>query len=125
MNSPIYKIMDRAAWESFQAAGSFAGAPVDLADGYIHFSARHQVAGTLAKHFAGRADLWLITVAPERLEAGSLKWEVSRGGDLFPHLYAILPLAAVIEASPLDLEPDGRHVTPWDADNAGSAGVSG
>lgn len=108
----IYKIIDTAAWENFQAAGSFAGAPVDLADGYIHFSAAHQVAGTLEKHFAGRADLWLLAIRPGLL-GDALKWEVSRGGDLFPHLYATLTLSAVITAAPLALGADGRHVTSW------------
>nr|WP_233559814.1 DUF952 domain-containing protein [Oleomonas cavernae] len=105
-------MLDAAAWETFQAAGSFAGAPVDLADGYIHFSAGHQVAGTLEKHFAGRVDLWLVAIHPGLL-GDALKWEVSRGGDLFPHLYAALPLSAVITAAPLVLGADGRHIASW------------
>lgn len=108
MTEAVYKIMDRAAWEQFQAAGTFAGAPVDLADGFIHFSAAHQVQGTLDKHFAGRADLVLVAVDPAALGA-ALRWEVSRGGDLFPHLYAALPLQAVTGSALLTIAAGGRH----------------
>lgn len=108
MTGAIYKIMDRAAWEQFRAAGTFAGAPVDLADGYIHFSAAHQVQGTLDKHFAGRGDLVLVAVDPAPLGA-DLRWEVSRGGDLFPHLHAALPLQAVTACTDLVAGADGRH----------------
>ncbi|MFZ2872067.1 DUF952 domain-containing protein [Zavarzinia sp.] len=108
MTEAVYKIMDRAAWEQFQAAGTFAGAPVDLADGYIHFSAAHQVQGTLDKHFAERADLVLVAVDAAALGA-ALRWEVSRGGDLFPHLYTALPLQAVTICTALLIGDDGRH----------------
>ena len=107
-DATIYKVMDQTAWNAFQAAGSFTGAPVDVADGFIHFSAAHQVQGTLDKHFAGAAGLWLIAIDAGRL-GPALKWEVSRGGDLFPHLYASLSLSAVIGAAPLPMAPDGRH----------------
>lgn len=108
MAAVTYKIMDRAAWDDFQAAGSFAGAPVDLADGFIHFSDAHQVQGTLDKHFAGRGDLMLVAVATAAL-GPALVYETSRGGDLFPHLYATLPLSAVIGVTPLTIGGDGRH----------------
>jgi len=108
MTEAVYKIMDRAAWEQFQAAGTFAGASVDLADGFIHFSAAHQVQGTLDKHFAGRADLVLVAVDPAALGT-ALRWEVSRGGDLFPHLYAALPLQAVTGSALLTIAAGGRH----------------
>ena len=107
----IYKICDAAAWQAAERAGEFTGAPVDLADGYIHFSAADQVAETAAKHFAGQRDLVLVAVAADALGAG-LKWEPSRGGALFPHLYAALPLRAVRWVKPLPLGPDGRHVVP-------------
>jgi len=107
----IYKICDAAAWRAAERAGEFAGAPVDLSDGYIHFSAADQVAETAAKHFTGQRDLVLVAV-----DAGAvgpaLKWEPSRGGALFPHLYGTLPLTAVRWVKPLPLGPDGRHVFP-------------
>jgi uncharacterized protein (DUF952 family) len=105
----IYKICDAAAWQAAERLGEFAGAPVDLADGYIHFSAADQVEETAAKHFAGRHDLVLVAVAADAL-GPALKWEPSRGGALFPHLYGKLPLRAVRWAKPLPLGPDGRHV---------------
>ncbi|TVV72598.1 DUF952 domain-containing protein [Sphingomonas solaris] len=96
-----YKILTADQWAAFTAAGTFAGAPVDLADGYIHLSAEDQVAGTLAKHFAGQAGLVLATINLAML-GDAVRWEVSRGGALFPHVYAPLPLAAVTETRSLD-----------------------
>jgi uncharacterized protein (DUF952 family) len=96
-----YKILTAEQWAAFSAAGEFAGAPVDLADGYIHLSAEDQVAGTLAKHFAGQASLVLATVDLTAL-GDAVKWEVSRGGALFPHVYGVLPLAAVRHTRQLD-----------------------
>lgn len=107
----IYKICDAAAWGSAKRLGEFAGAPVDLADGYIHFSAADQVEETAAKHFAGRHDLVLVAVTADAL-GPALKWEPSRGGALFPHLYGKLPLRAVRWTKPLPLGPDGLHVFP-------------
>jgi len=107
----IYKICDASAWQAAERVGEFAGAPVDLADGYIHFSAADQVAETAAKHFAGQRDLMLVAVAADALGA-ALKWEPSRGGALFPHLYGPLPLSAVRWTKPLPLGPDGRHLFP-------------
>jgi uncharacterized protein (DUF952 family) len=89
----------------------FAGAPVDARDGFIHFSTADQARETAAKHFAGASDLTLVAVDADAL-GGALKWEVSRGGDLFPHLYGTLPLAAVLWAKPLPLDSDQRHVFP-------------
>lgn len=109
----IYKIAPRGLWEAAIAAGRFDGAPVDLADGYIHFSTSAQARETAAKHFAGLDDLMLIAVPAEAL-GGELKWEPSRGGDLFPHLYAPLATAAALWVTPLRLGPDGRHVFPED-----------
>ena len=107
----IYKICDAAAWRVAEHAGEFAGAPVDLADGYIHFSAADQVLETAAKHFAGQRDLVLVAVDADAL-GPALKWEVSRGGALFPHLYGKLPLTAVRWTKPLPLGQDGRHMFP-------------
>src|ERR1043166_2435844 len=107
----IYKISDAAAWQAAKRAGEFAGAPVDLADGYIHFSAADQVAETAAKHFAGQRDLVLVAVDADALGA-ALKWEPSRGGALFPHLYGKLPLTAVRWIKPLPLGRAGGDRFP-------------
>ena len=107
----IYKICPRALWAEAERAGVFRGAPIDLADGYIHFSTAEQVRETAAKHFAGADDLVLAAVDAERL-GPALKWETSRGGALFPHLYGEWPLATVQWAKPLPLGPDGRHRFP-------------
>jgi uncharacterized protein (DUF952 family) len=107
----IYKICERSLWDTAVRAGVFAGAPVDLRDGFIHFSTPGQVAETAARHFAGMTDLVLVAIDAERL-GSELKWEVSRGGALFPHLYAELPLAAVQWTKPLPLGAGGRHILP-------------
>ena len=107
----IYKLMPEAMWQAFQRSGRFTGSPVDLADGYIHFSAAAQVVETAAKHFADVDDLMLLSVAEDDLGA-ALRWEPSRGGALFPHLYAPLPLAAVTRAMRIERGPDGAHVFP-------------
>jgi uncharacterized protein (DUF952 family) len=94
----IYKIATAEQWRAAEAAGVFHGAPIDHADGFIHFSTAQQVSETLAKHFAGASGLLLVEVAVEALGA-ALRWEPSRGGALFPHLYAPLPLTAVRRVS--------------------------
>lgn len=111
MTQPIFKIATKGQWAKAEAACVFAGAPVDLADGYIHFSTAPQVAETAARHFAGQRDLVLVAVDPDRL-GPALKWEPSRGGALFPHLYAALDLDHVIWVKPLPLGPDGTHAFP-------------
>jgi uncharacterized protein (DUF952 family) len=107
----IYKICEAAQWEEAQRDGKFVGSAVDFADGYIHFSTAGQAAATAARHFAGQADLVIVAVSAAALGA-ALKWEVSRGGALFPHLYGALPLAAVRWAKPLRRDDDGRHLLP-------------
>ena len=107
----IYKISSRDLWREAERRGAFEGAPVDLADGFIHFSAAHQAAETAAKHFRGQADLVLAAVEVERL-GPALRWEPSRGGDLFPHLYGPLPMDAVIWTVDLPLGEDGAPVVP-------------
>lgn len=107
----VYKIFRRAEWDAFVAAGRSLGAPVDLADGFIHFSTAAQAPETAAKHFAGQDDLLLVEVEASAL-GDALRWEVSRGGALFPHLYGPLPLSAVRRVEKLPLGADGRHVFP-------------
>jgi uncharacterized protein (DUF952 family) len=107
----IYKISDVALWNEAKRAGVFTGAPIDVTDGFIHFSTAGQAAETAARHFAGRSDLVLVAVDADALGA-DLRHEPSRGGALFPHLYGTLPLSAVRWVKPLLLGPDGRHVFP-------------
>ena len=96
-----FKILTAAQWDAWQSDGSFVGAPVDLADGFIHLSAVDQVAGTAAKHFAGQSGLMLAEIDLPAL-GDSVKWEVSRGGALFPHVYVAIPLSAVKSAKPMN-----------------------
>ena len=95
MRATAFKILTADQWAQFQADGVFHGAPVDLADGFIHLSAADQVQGTLDKHFAGQSGLVIAEIDLDAL--GSLvRWEVSRGGALFPHVYGDLPLSSVV-----------------------------
>ncbi|WP_172331618.1 DUF952 domain-containing protein [Mangrovicoccus sp. HB161399] len=107
----IYKIFRAAEWAALERDGTTDGAPVDLADGFIHFSTAAQVAETAAKHFAGAEGLVLAAIEADAL-GGALKWEPSRGGQLFPHLYRALALSEVAETWPLPLDADGRHAFP-------------
>ncbi len=107
----IYKIFTADQWAALDRDGVTSGAPVDLSDGYIHFSTAAQAAETAAKHFAGQAGLMLAAVEADRLGA-ALRWEPSRGGQLFPHLYAPLSRDAVVCAKPLPLDAAGLHVFP-------------
>ena len=104
----ILKIVPRALWRESEASGVFAGAPVDLADGFIHFSTPEQVAETADKHFSGQHDLLLVAVDPVVL-GDALRWEVSRGGALFPHLYASLRHPDVLWVRPIPIDVAGRH----------------
>jgi uncharacterized protein (DUF952 family) len=99
----IYKILDKTDWALFRKAGRFDGSAVDLKDGYIHMSTAAQVRGTAAKHYAGRTDLTLLEIDAERL-GDDLRWESSRDGMLFPHLYGTLYQDMVLLSRPL----------PWD-----------
>jgi len=92
-----YKILTAEQWAGWQASGVFTGAPVDVADGYIHLSTEDQLQGTLDKHFAGQRDLTIATIDLAQL-GDSVRWEVSRGGALFPHVYGSIPLATVVES---------------------------
>jgi uncharacterized protein (DUF952 family) len=107
----IYKICTRSEWRSAEHDGRYGGSDLDRRDGFIHFSTAAQAGETATKHFAGQADLMLVAVDVGTL-GPSLKWERSRGGDLFPHLYDALPLGAVRWAKPLDDEVAGRRAFP-------------
>lgn len=111
MDKTIYKIVPRELWQPARVAGVFKGAPIDLKDGYIHFSTAAQAVETARLHFSGQSDLLLVAV-DATLFGDALKWEASRGGDLFPHLYADLSLDAVLWEKPLALGEDGLHVFP-------------
>lgn len=106
----VYKIFRRPEWDAFVAAGRTSGAPVDLADGYIHMSTSAQVVETAAKHFKGESDLVLLALDPDAL-GPQVKWEPSRGGALFPHLYRDLVLADVVWDKSLPLGAAG-HIFP-------------
>lgn len=110
MTDLVFKICPSALWAEAEAKGVFHGAPIDHADGFIHFSTAAQVRETAARHFRGQDDLRLVAVAVAPL-GSALKWEPSRGGDLFPHLYAPLPLTAVRWVRDLPVEGDG-HAFP-------------
>lgn len=108
----IYKICPESLWREAEAAGAFSGMAVDHADGFIHFSSVSQVRDTAQRHFGGQAGLMLVAVDGDAL-GEALRWEVSRGGALFPHLHGgPLPLSAVEWVKPLPLGEDGRHVFP-------------
>jgi uncharacterized protein (DUF952 family) len=111
MSQIIYKIVPGALWREAERNGRFTGAPVDVADGFIHFSTAGQVMETAAKHFAGQNDLLLVAIDGARL-GDALKYEVSRGGALFPHLYDPLALEAVVRVQPLPLGAGGLHEFP-------------
>lgn len=107
----IYKILPREMWEAAVTAGYFNGSAVDVADGFIHLSTAAQLRETAAKHFAGVADLLLVAVPADAL-GDAIKWEPSRGGDLFPHLYGPLPVATASWVRPLPIGAGGRHLVP-------------
>ena len=106
-----YKVLTAGQMEALEADGTFTGAPIDLADGYIHLSTAEQLDETVAKHFAGQADLHVAAVDLPVL-GDAVKWEESRGGALFPHIYAPLPLSAVLAYGPLERDHDGSVKLP-------------
>lgn len=113
MQNPIYHMCRRDEWQAACAAGRYEGSSQDRADGFIHFSDKHQIVQSAARHRAGQDDLVLIEIDADALGA-ALKWEASRGGALFPHLYGPLDPATVARTAALVLDADGRHVFPWD-----------
>lgn len=111
MSSTIYKIVPATLWQDALKNGEFKGAAIDLTDGFIHFSTADQAKETAALHFAGQDGLLLVAVDGGKL-GDKLVYETSRGGALFPHLFATLPLDAVIWEKPLPLDANGSHVFP-------------
>jgi uncharacterized protein (DUF952 family) len=106
MSAVAYKLVDRAEWTAALAAGAYAGSAVDRADGYIHMSTATQLAETARRHYAGHDDLLLVEVALAPL-GEALKWEASRGGELFPHLFAPLPAGIGAPRRPLSVDAEG------------------
>lgn len=106
-----FKVLTAEQMSVLEHDGVFAGAPIDLADGYIHLSAADQVTETVDKHFAGQTDLHVAAVDLVVL-GDAVKWEPSRGGQLFPHIYAPLPLNAVFAYGPLERDADGAVRLP-------------
>jgi len=111
MSDPIYHMCRRDEWLLAEAAGEYGGSSQDVADGFIHFSTAQQVRESAAKHRAGQTGLVLLSVDPDLL-GDALKWEPSRGGQLFPHLYGALPVSAVQRTDALELDADGAHRFP-------------
>ena len=107
----IFHMCRREEWQAAAASGAYPGSSHDRADGFIHFSSRAQIVESAAKHRAGQEGLVLLSVDPDAL-GPALKWEKSRGGALFPHLYGALPASAVVRVDDLPLGEDGRHVFP-------------
>jgi uncharacterized protein (DUF952 family) len=109
MKQIIYKVANAADWHKATAIGHFSGSSDDLRDGFIHLSSKTQLKGTLEKHFRGQTDLLLIAFEEDAIKPG-LKWETSRGGDLFPHLYGKLPTSKALWERSLTLAADGVPV---------------
>ena len=107
----IYHVCKKADWEAAKTDGRYAGSADDARDGFLHFSAAAQLRESVARHRAGQEGLVLLAVDPQALGT-ALKWEPSRGGALFPHLYGVLPPEAVVAENDLPLGPDGLHVFP-------------
>ncbi len=111
LDSVIYKIVPEVLWMEMVETGQFSGSEIDLIDGFIHFSCQSQVEETASKHFTAQPNLKLVAI-DSTLLGNNLKWERSRGGDLFPHLYAPLKQEAVLWSVPLPLAADGSHIFP-------------
>jgi uncharacterized protein (DUF952 family) len=107
----VYKVMSAAELQQMRRDGVFRGSPADIADGYIHLSCGYQVAATLDKHYSGVDGLMLAAVDLSAL-GDIVRWEPSRGGQLFPHIYGLLPVGAVVSVAPLERTPDGAVKLP-------------
>ena len=107
----IYKILPKQLWLEAMATGWFNGSPLDVADGFIHFSTAAQVHETARRHFAGVPDLLMVAVPADAL-GNAIKWEPSRGGDLFPHLYGPLPVALAAWVKPMPPDANGNPMVP-------------
>jgi uncharacterized protein (DUF952 family) len=103
----VYKVCPAAEWHEAARTGAYRGSAVDLRDGFIHFSTAAQLAETLRRHFAGQRDLVIVTLDPDDL-GGGLRWEPSRGGALFPHLYGALPVSLARRVTHLDVDGEGH-----------------
>jgi len=114
MDAIIYKVLQKKEWDIFQNHEEYEGAPIDLQDGYIHFSTAQQLQETVTKHFKNTGDLMLLAIDVTSLDSKSLKWEPSRGGALFPHLYGCLKRSAVAQTWVLTQQADGGHSIPAD-----------
>lgn len=112
MDTPIYKICSKDEWDAAAAQGSYAGSADDARDGFIHFSTFEQLRETLRRYFAGQADLVALVVTVSALGESDLRWEPSRGGDLFPHLYGPLPVTAVAQVISMIEGADGIPCLP-------------
>jgi uncharacterized protein (DUF952 family)/8-oxo-dGTP pyrophosphatase MutT (NUDIX family) len=108
----IYKLCSTSDWAACEREGRLPWSEADRRDGFVHLSTAHQLSGTAQRHFRGREHLVVLEVDPERLPAGALRWEISRGGDRFPHLYAELPRRAIVRALPAPLAEDGAVQLP-------------
>jgi uncharacterized protein (DUF952 family) len=108
----VFKICPRSEWVRAQALGLLGPSPDDARDGYVHLSRESQLKGTLERHYRGREDLVLLAVRTDRLPEQALRWEPSRGGELFPHLYGSLSVAYVERVFDLPLDLDGTHALP-------------
>ena len=106
----IYKVCSKSVWDEIRQLTSWYGSPHDHRDGFIHFSTASQLEGTVRRHYAGQTDLMLLAIDAESL-GESLKWEPSRDGDLFPHLYGPLPISKVASAQELKTAKDGQSLT--------------
>lgn len=104
----LYKVASSEDWQQVLSDGTFRGFGIDLEDGFIHLSTGDQIKETVRRYFAGRADLMLIVIDGGGL-GQTLRWEPSRGGDLFPHVYGTIPMSAVQQAEPLPLGENGEH----------------
>ena len=107
----IYKILPKALWSEAMTSGVFTGSPLDIADGFIHFSTAAQVHETARRHFAGVTDLLLVAVPVDALGT-AVRWEPSRNGDLFPHLYGPLPVTLASWVKPMPAGADGNPIVP-------------
>jgi uncharacterized protein (DUF952 family) len=115
MDRYVYKITTQDQWASAVAAGCFSGEGIDKLDGFIHLSTASQLSETVSKYFQGQADLLIVRVYAQKL-GESLRWEASRGGALFPHLYGVLSLSAVVQTSPVHMDASGQHIVPNESD---------
>jgi len=111
MGTFIYHMCRREEWLAAEISGAYGGSSQDRADGFLHFSTAEQIVESAARHRARQDGLLLLTVDADAL-SDALKWEESRGGALFPHLYGNLPVAAAIRVDELPLGPDGKHIFP-------------